>query len=124
MKIRQIDAEQNFRSLNIKKVANGHKKFVRMDWGEVKKLSEQYDITMKTCFGEDAFHDSISIVAKPLKKDLNFFKRFNRPKGSSVFYIQHGEDPARKGTTILSQTLDAINNIAKTANRESSGTVF
>lgn len=112
MKIDKINSALNFNGLNIKKVAHEHRHFVRANLGEFKKLGEQYDITMESVIGSEQRCDGIKIIVKNLRKDLGFWKKFNRPKGESYFYTERHYD-TDKNPTILEQTNNAINELVK-----------
>ena len=113
MEVNRIDSAQSFKGLNITKVAHKHRGFVRADLGELKKLGEQYDIKMKSCFNEEEYYDGIRIIVKPLKKNLSFLQRLKRPKGESIFYTESRMSEYRKNTTVIGQTKEAIDNLRK-----------
>lgn len=113
MNIEKVNSAPSFSGLNIKRVAQEHMQFINKDFVELKKLGDQYDISMKSYIDSEYRCDGIEITVKNLKKNLSFFKRFNRPKGNSYFYTTPHYTADTKNMTFLGQIQKAIDNLSQ-----------
>ena len=105
MKINDIGQNQNFKSLNIENIRHRDRKFIRIHLKELKKIGQNYDITLKYDFDYESGKHYIGIKVKDLKEKFNFIKRFFRPSGKSKYYRDD------INTTFLGKTDEAIENL-------------
>ena len=111
MNIEKINCSPVFSGLNLKKVAPEHQSFIKADLDKLKELGEKYDISLKSYINSEYHCDGIEITAKNLRKNLNFFQKFNRPKGSSYFYTTPHYTADCKNQTFLGRIQEAIENL-------------
>ena len=113
MQVNEIGQSQNFKALNLKKVAHEHRGFIRKNLPQLKELGEKYDITMRSFFNHKVDYDCIEITVKDLKEKLPFLERFNRNSGKSIFHTFVPKKSKRQEATVLEHTLSAIDNLRK-----------
>lgn len=85
-------SSQNFKALNINEVcAFDSKHVIRNSFKELKKLGEQYDISLISCYADSPEYLAIDVDVRPLRKGMGFIKSLFRPIGRSTFMAKYSD---------------------------------
>ena len=111
MRIEKANSVQNFQGLNIRKVLRAHKHFIDADYEKLKEFGDKYDISMKSYIDSEDYCDGIEITVRDLRKNLGFFRKFFRPKGTSYFYTTPHYTAESKNMTFVGQIQKAVEDL-------------
>ena len=108
--------QQSFKRLNITNVSTWDRPFIKSDYRELKKLGEQYDIRLTSCYANDLSFDAIDIDIRPLKKGMNFIKSLFRPIGNSCFITETSENILKSKEEFMQAVHEAIADLKNKVN--------
>ena len=120
MKVENISS-QHFKGLNISKLAPYDRELISSDINVLKKLGENYDISLKSSskiIGVPV--PSIKITVQPLQKGLSFFQRLRSPKVSTHYCSEVPKKLGLSGDSVVSSTKNLIEELkTKLLNKKS-----
>lgn len=97
--------QQSFKALNIDNLCVSNRNFLRKyELERLKDIGKQYDISLTSIYEGVKGYEAIEIDVKPLRKNLNFFKKFMRPTGRSTYVLD-------ENNSIIESANEAIANL-------------
>ena len=99
----------NFNGLNYSKVVSKDRGYVMDELEQLKEISKNYDITLKSdIVNSFVTYRVIKVTVSPLKSTLNFFRKLFPPKVSLNFHTDYSPYPEAENEYLMDVVKSAI----------------